>query len=157
MLFTIENNAAQLSLVLSNFVWFSINANYIWIRTWLNAIYQIFNKNKNVPACHCRSSSRDKSYKVVQSSDRIQESWCGVSTLHSCNRAVKETSNSAWRRQGAFLLHPLSELTNILYLLALVILPPVLIGWHNHRRKLTFINYLLLADTLSISPLIGSI
>ena len=29
MLFTIENNAAQLSLVLSNFVWFSINANYI--------------------------------------------------------------------------------------------------------------------------------
>ena len=32
----------------------------------------------------------------------------------------------------------------------------VLIGWHNHRRKLTFIIYLLLADTLSISPLIGS-
>ena len=30
-----------------------------------------------------------------------------------------------------------------------------LIGWHNHRRKLTFIIYLLLADTLSISPLIG--
>ena len=51
--------------------------------------------------------------------------------------------------------HPLSELTNILYLLALVILLLVLIGLHNHRRKLTFIIYLLLADTLSISPLIG--
>ena len=52
--------------------------------------------------------------------------------------------------------HPLSEVTNILYLLALVILPLVLIGWHNHRKKLTFIIYLLLANTLSISPLIGS-
>ena len=48
-----------------------------------------------------------------------------------------------------------SELTNILYLLALVILLLFLIGWHNHRRKLTFIIYLLLAVTLSISPLIG--
>ena len=49
-----------------------------------------------------------------------------------------------------------SELTNILYLLALVILPLFLIGWHNHRKKLTFIIHLLLADTLSIiSPLIG--
>ena len=49
-----------------------------------------------------------------------------------------------------------SELTNILYLLALVILPLFLIGWHNYRRKLTFIIHLLLADTLSIiSPLIG--
>ena len=46
-------------------------------------------------------------------------------------------------------------MTNILYLLALVILPLFLIGWHNHRRKMTFIIYLLLADTLSISPLIG--
>ena len=53
-------------------------------------------------------------------------------------------------------LHTLSELTNILYFLALVILTLVLIGWHNHRRKLTIIIYLLLADTLSISPLIGS-
>ena len=45
--------------------------------------------------------------------------------------------------------HALAELTNVLYLLALVILPLVLIGLHNHRRKMTFIIYLLLADTLS--------
>ena len=40
--------------------------------------------------------------------------------------------------------HTLSELTNILYLLALVILPLVLIGWHNHRRKLTFIIFFII-------------
>ena len=62
-----------------------------------------------------------------------------------------------YRKQKIFLLvfnsclHPLSEVTNILYPLALVILLLVLIGWHNYRRKLTFIIYWLLADTLSIS------
>ena len=67
---------------------------------------------------------------------------------------LKGNKSSVYSKKG-FPAHPLSEVTNILYLLALVILPLFLIGWHNHRRKMTFIIYLLLADTLSISPLIG--
>ena len=98
------------------------------------------------PRLQARNHNNNNNWKRVFSVSAVCSVMCCVTRrpdLPSTGQVILNTG------------HPLSEVTNILYPLALVILPLVLIGWHNHRRKMTFIIYLLLANTLSISPLIG--